>query len=310
MRLAPALSLLLGTGCLSVDTLVPPTVDEDPSLPTLAVPGSLLHGEVVGDPDDPLVVLLHGGPGADLVGMRRQLALADHGFQVLIYDQRGAGRSRRHDVGAFDRLDLVDELAALIADHSPDGTAALIGHSWGGQLAAMAVQELGDTVTAVVFVEPGPWTDERLAGMGLTSIDMTAAGLNDVMWLEQVVSPADHARLDLRFLELMSRQTPGYRMSTTDPMPFHRMGYVGWMNGAGTAPDAPPPDFDLVQGIEDWSGTAHFIWGSANEIMDADYRAAQEAPWPERTRLVVEGVGHDVHWVEADAVNAHILEVL
>ena len=102
MRLSPALSLLLGMGYLSVDDLVPPTVDEDPSLPTLAVPGTLLHGQVVGPPEAPLVVMLHGGPGADLVGMRRQLDLVDHGYQVLLYDQRGAGRSRRHDVAAFE----------------------------------------------------------------------------------------------------------------------------------------------------------------------------------------------------------------
>jgi len=311
MRSAPLLFALVSVGCLSTDALVPPTVDDDPALPRLRVPGTLLHGEVHGSPGDPLVVLLHGGPGADHLGMLRLLPLVDAGYQVLAYDQRGAGRSRRHDPGSFDAWSLTDDLAHLIDHHSPTGTAVLVGHSWGGQHAALAVQEIPDRVEAVVFLDPGPWTDERLDAMGLTAVDMSAPHLNDTMWAEQMVSPADHARMDLRFQELMSGQLAGYRMSEVDVMPFARMGYVSWGNVTAMGADGRgAADFDFAVGVDDWPGTAHFVWGGANQLMGPIYRADQEAPWPRATSLTLPGVGHDLVWVAADDVTAHLLEVL
>jgi len=300
--------IALTAGCASTDDLVPGTVDEDPDLPTLEVPGTLLHGELFGAPDDPLVVFLHGGPGSDYSGMLRQLDLVDADYQILAYDQRGGGLSRRHEAGAFGADELIEDLEVLIDRYSPDGKAILVGHSWGGQHAALAVQTLPERFDQVVLIEPGPWTDERLTEMGLTEVDMTAPHLNDAMWAEQVISPADHARLDLSFLGLMMGQLVDYRMSEDDVMPFERMGYVAW--GDITGMSSGQPDFDFAEGLGDWHGTAHFIWGSANEIMTPDYREAQESAWPRTTTYLVDGVGHDVNWVAADEVNARILEVL
>jgi proline iminopeptidase len=45
--------------------LVPRTVDQDPSLPSIIVNGTQLHTEAFGNPADPMVVFLHGGPGSD-----------------------------------------------------------------------------------------------------------------------------------------------------------------------------------------------------------------------------------------------------
>lgn len=303
--------LLLLTACLPPTALVPPTVDEDASLPTLELDDTLLHGERLGDPDDPLVVLLHGGPGADSVGLRPLTALTELGVQVLIYDQRGSGLSQRHAPGSLDGYTHREDLLALIEAHSPDGTAALVGHSWGGQLAAMFTQAYPERVREVVLLEPGPFNGERWAEMGLTEIDMTATHLNDLMWSEQMLSPDDHARLDLHFLQLMSGQMPGYHFREQDPMPFQRMGFVAYEDvvTAATGPDGLPV-FDFATGLEAWPGTAHFVWGSLNTIMDADYRAAQEADWPATTSLVIEGVGHDLPWTATDEILNLLDEVL
>lgn len=59
------LSAILFASCtLDEQALVPPMVDEDRSLPALDVNGTRLHLESFGDPTKPLVVFLHGGPGA------------------------------------------------------------------------------------------------------------------------------------------------------------------------------------------------------------------------------------------------------
>ena len=45
--------------------LVPKTVTGDASISAIEVNGARLHAETFGTPTDPMVVILHGGPGAD-----------------------------------------------------------------------------------------------------------------------------------------------------------------------------------------------------------------------------------------------------
>ena len=69
LAVTAALLPLLAGGC---DThqlddpglLVPKTVDEDPSLPSIFVNGTQLHAETYGDPHNPMIVVLQGGPGS------------------------------------------------------------------------------------------------------------------------------------------------------------------------------------------------------------------------------------------------------
>src|SRR5689334_16791672 len=88
---------LASSACLdpSADgNLVPPTVDGDPTLPRAALNGSLFHVETFGDPNAPVIVVLHGGPGVDYRGLLRLrqpvdgVRLEDHHF-VVFWDQRG-----------------------------------------------------------------------------------------------------------------------------------------------------------------------------------------------------------------------------
>ena len=82
--------------------LVPQTVAEDPSLPAIDLAGTRFHAEAFGDPDAPVILILHGGPGKDYRGMLPLKALADDGFRVVFWDQRGAGLSKREDASAID----------------------------------------------------------------------------------------------------------------------------------------------------------------------------------------------------------------
>ena len=92
--------LALGAGCLDPGepgNLVPRTVTEDPTLPQIPINGTRLHAEAFGDPAAPTVIALHGGPGGDYRGMLDLRALADDGYHVVFWDNRGAGLSQRHD---------------------------------------------------------------------------------------------------------------------------------------------------------------------------------------------------------------------
>jgi proline iminopeptidase len=47
------------------DYAVPETVAQDPSLPQMTIEGVTYHAETFGDPSNPVVITLHGGPGSD-----------------------------------------------------------------------------------------------------------------------------------------------------------------------------------------------------------------------------------------------------
>jgi proline iminopeptidase len=81
--------------------LVSLTVDEDPSLPSIFVNGTQLHSETFGNPNDPMIVMLHGGPGSDYRSLLNCSTFSADGFFVVFYDQRGSGLSRRHNKDVY-----------------------------------------------------------------------------------------------------------------------------------------------------------------------------------------------------------------
>ena len=64
------------------------TVVDDASLPQIKINGVPLHTETYGDPSNPVVIVLHGGPGGDYRSLLGAKSLADASF-VVFYDQYG-----------------------------------------------------------------------------------------------------------------------------------------------------------------------------------------------------------------------------
>jgi len=136
------------------DYPVPATVIDDPDLPSFTVSGVQLHLETYGSSEDPVIIVLHGGPGGDFRSLLPLRSLSDRYFMVF-YDQRGAGLSERVEAAALTLDDHLDELAAIAAHFSPDGPVTLIGHSWGAMLASAFLGQMPDRVDRAVLIEPG-----------------------------------------------------------------------------------------------------------------------------------------------------------
>ena len=75
------------------DYTVPETVTQDPSLPHVTIDGVTYHAQTFGDPANPVVITIHGGPGGDYRSILSLQELADE-YYVVFFDQRGAGLSR------------------------------------------------------------------------------------------------------------------------------------------------------------------------------------------------------------------------
>ena len=117
------------------------------------------------DPEAPLLLWLHGGPGSPAIPNARLVDghLVQH-LIVVHWDQRGSGKSYGLDVprDSFTVEQLVDdadELIAYLLDRFGREKLFLLGHSWGSQLGAYLVARRPERIHAWVSVG----TDARTA---------------------------------------------------------------------------------------------------------------------------------------------------
>jgi proline iminopeptidase len=124
--------------------------------------GTRLFFRKVGSGRD-LVVYLHGGPGSNFRGNGTEMDALARGRTLVMYDQRGSGRS-----------ELVTDPKLLTADHHVRDLDAvrrhfgarrvsLIGLSWGSGLAVLYTERHPDNVARLLLVSPMPLTKALLA---------------------------------------------------------------------------------------------------------------------------------------------------
>jgi proline iminopeptidase len=126
-----------------------------------ADPSLRLFARWVGD-SDPVVVTLHGGPGASQDYLRPQFDLLATGRTLLYYDQRGGGQSPAPREAQLDWRAQVADLAAIVRAESRPVPATLLGFSWGASLALLFALEHPELVARLALVGPGPaWPEAR-----------------------------------------------------------------------------------------------------------------------------------------------------
>ncbi len=112
--------------------------------------GHVMYFEQSGNPRGRPVLFLHGGPGAGAGTVHRRFFDPAH-WRVVIFDQRGAGRSRPLGSLADNTTpDLVNDIETL-RRHLGIGRWLLFGGSWGSTLALAYAQAHPQTVTGAVL---------------------------------------------------------------------------------------------------------------------------------------------------------------
>ena len=108
----------------------------------------------------PRIVVLHGGPGAHHDYLLPQLLELARDHELLLYDQRGGGRSKVDDAAPITfRSHLVD--LRRVVDELAPGPLTILGYSWGGLLAMLyAIDAVRDTQVRhparLLLVSPAP----------------------------------------------------------------------------------------------------------------------------------------------------------
>lgn len=124
--------------------------------------GVTLRYRVVGRAPS-VVVLLHGGPGSNFNAIWPDLTPLANQFTVIMYDQRGGGRSEL--ITESSRLTASDHVRDLeaIRKHFRLEQMALIGESWGSGLGLLYASMYPERVSRIVFLGPMPPAKKMMA---------------------------------------------------------------------------------------------------------------------------------------------------
>jgi proline iminopeptidase len=103
----------------------------------------------------PTLVALHGGPGGDHSGFKRQLTLLRDVAQIVYVDHRGSGRSRVDDLQTCTLDNNIDDIERL-CQHLGLDRITLLGSSYGGMVAQGFAIRYPARVANLVLVVTAP----------------------------------------------------------------------------------------------------------------------------------------------------------
>jgi pimeloyl-ACP methyl ester carboxylesterase len=111
------------------------------------------------------VVLLHGFPDSGRLWRHQVPALVEAGFQVIVPDQRGYGRSDKPaEVDDYGLLHICGDVGAVL-DHLGIERAHVVGHDWGAAVAWVLATVAPDRVDHLAVLSVGHPTAFRTAGL-------------------------------------------------------------------------------------------------------------------------------------------------
>lgn len=125
------------------------------------------------------VVGVNGGPGLSHDSMHPLTAVANQGLCVLLYDQRGTGRSPTPADGDLSIASHVDDLATVVGSNDP---VVVVGASWGAIVASSYASTAPAALAGLVLVNPAPlqWEHYEAAGSKFVERWQLVRALDDV----------------------------------------------------------------------------------------------------------------------------------
>jgi pimeloyl-ACP methyl ester carboxylesterase len=270
------------------------------------------HVSEWGDPAaDRLLVMLHGWGDAGSTFQFLVDELKDDWF-VIAPDWRGFGASSSR-AESYWFPDYVADLDALLRIYSPDKPANLLGHSMGGNIAALYAGIFPDRVARLIDIE----------GFGLAERDPADAPVNYRRWIEMGRTGVTHRSYD-SYAEL------AHRIQRQDPrLPSDKAHFVAAQWAAqgedGTVTIKADPAHKLPNPILYRRGEAEACWRQVSApalvVVGAESRFRSEAeswlapdavllPFASVQTVTIRDAGHMVHFEQPGALAAVVEEFL
>jgi len=282
-----------------------PTVDVDETLPSITLDGYTYHSETMGDPDNPVIIALHGGPGGDYRNLLPIAPLADD-YHLVFYDQRMTGLSSRRFDGILDLNRYFDDLDAFVEHFGEGQKVILLGHSWGAMMASGYVSRHPNKVERIVLIEPGimrpdlaqPFFESQ-SGPGMdVYLDLGWIWLN--AW--RVDTRQDKLAREDYILSHVFSHMPGKGVHCQDVIPD---AFEGWRASRKTLDETViayvnDPDLlaqlDFISDVQKFGGKTLIIGSTCNKVYGSEYQK-RHLPFFQDARLeTIEGAGHFVFY--------------
>ncbi|HHG83492.1 MAG TPA: alpha/beta hydrolase, partial [Bacteroidetes bacterium] len=156
-----------------------------------------LYQHAYGKKGDPGVVFLHGGPGYNAATFEIGAAekIAEAGFQVVVYDRRGGGRSKKVKKTNYTFSEATKDLKKVLRKNKLK-SATLIGHSFGGAVGTRFAQTYPEMVDQLVLVSAPldfPGTFEAIRANCRKHYE--AIGSKQLKYID-ILDTMDNSRLD------------------------------------------------------------------------------------------------------------------
>jgi pimeloyl-ACP methyl ester carboxylesterase len=237
-----------------------------------------------GAPGGPVVVLLHGFGGSAAQWLPLIARLARQGAAVMAFDLPGHGGSL--GLGARDARACAD---AVLAERAGDMPVHVVGHSFGGAVAALMALRAPDRIASLTLLSPGGFGPEidgaalRAFGAATTATELSAALMAFHAAGFKWPRPALNAMAD-------ERAVPGQSLALAA-----LLGMILKADGTqGTLPLARIAALPVPVTL---------LWGRADMILPV----AQAELFPAQRRILLDGVGHMLHVEALDEVLESIM---
>ena len=295
-------ALFIAGSCNKMDEpgrMVPKTADQDSEVPAIKIADRLLHSEAFGEPNNTIVVCLHGGPGADYRYMLPAKSLVNYGYRVVFYDQVGSGLSQRFNENYYDKKNIdeiyLNELKGVI-DHyktSNDQKVILLGHSWGAIMATAYAARYPEKIHGMVLIEPGglKWDDIIAYIKKSQSTPLWSEISNDALYQDQFISNKkdNHEILDFKLALFASHGNPNTEENTILKEGFWRYGSVINLISFNYGQKDKP---DLGDGIQNYNRPILFMHGAKKNVYTDAWAQKISANFKFKEVFKVPGVGH------------------
>ncbi len=282
-----------------------PTVDQDASLPSITLDGYTFHSETMGDPDNPVVIALHGGPGGDYRNLLPIAPLSD-AHHLVFYDQRMTGLSSRDNEGALELESFFTDLDLFVEHFGNGRPVTLLGHSWGGMLASGYASRFPEKVDKIILIEPGLMRADLAQPFfeGLTGPSLAAYPALAWIWMNSWrvdISEDAHARDDY-ILSNAFPVAPGAGVHCGDVIPE---AFEGWRASRQSLDDTVLAyvndpvrlqELDFISDAHRFEGETLIIGTTCNTVYGAAYQE-RHLPFFQNVRLeTIEDAGHFVFY--------------
>ncbi|HEY2927062.1 alpha/beta fold hydrolase [Piscinibacter sp.] len=298
-RFVAAALLAISVWFFATGFTVPDTVERDRSLPSIELNGYPFHAEAFGDPDHPVVIVLHGGPGADYRYLYSLKALADD-YLVVFYDQRGTGLSPRVPAEEITLQVFVNDLDAFVEAFGKGRPVHLVGHSWGAMLASAYAGAHPHKVKKIVLAEPA-FLDSTTLG----DLDSGRWPGIRVMWgfTKAWVSKwfvrahgDEYARDDFFLLQVMPLMQGADELcdGKLPPLEAWRFGSPNFKATLGRMMNDPEwaASLDFRKGVDAFRGETLFLVGECNKVVGAAHQKKHLGHFANAKLEVVPAAGH------------------